>query len=420
MQKITHTFLNTLKATGEEQRIPVGDALFMRVSPKGKKTWYLRYDTLSPEGKRKQNIASLGEFPALGLKEAKVEAERRKAQAREGNANLVQARREERLSKAQPKVVHTFQSVAEAWLNLKCAEWENRSGKQNRGRLAANVYPLIGQLAIEAVTVNDVEDTLKHIIERGSKEVARRVHTLIVSVFKYALAKNMIQQPDIIVRLTWYKEQMPRRRKQSLYSKELGPEDIGTLLRAIDEHKTRWTTPVSLALQLAPYCAVRPSELLQATWDEINLDAAEWLIPAERMKMRQAHLVPLPRQAVALLQKMHEFSGRGAFVFPSTSSRGAGKTVSSMALIQALRRMGYNAENQNRFVTHGFRGMFSSTAYNVLGASTLAVELQLAHTEGDEVKAAYHKTSLRTALTERRELLQRYADYLDALREQTG
>lgn len=102
---------------------------------------------------------------------------------------------------------------------------------------------------------------------------------------------------------------MPRRKKQSLYSKELGPEDIGALLRAIDEHKGRWTTPVSLALQLAPYCAVRPSELLQAVWDEINLDTAEWLIPAQRMKMKQAHLVPLPRQAVALLRKMREFSG---------------------------------------------------------------------------------------------------------------
>ena len=238
-------------------------------------------------------------------------------------------------------------------------------------------------------------------------------------IFKYALAKNLLQQPDIIVRLTWYKEQMPRRKKQSLYSKELGPEEIGVLMRSIDEHKSRWTTPVSIALQLAPYCAVRPSELLQVTWDEINFDTAEWLIPAQRMKMRQAHLVPLPRQAVALLQKMHSFSGRGSFVFPSTSSRGTGKTVSTMALIQALRRMGYNAENDNRFVTHGFRGMFSSTAYNALGASTLAVELQLAHTEGDEVKAAYHKTSLRTALEERRALLQRYADYLDNLRDQT-
>jgi integrase len=264
--------------------------------------------------------------------------------------------------------------------------------------------------------VNDIERALKHIIARGSLEVARRVHTLIVSIFKYALAKDLIQQPDIVVRLSWYKDQMPKRRRQSLYSEELGPEDVGKLLRSIDEHKNRWTVPVSMALQLAPYCAVRPSELLEAKWTEFNLDAAEWIIPSERMKVGRPHLVPLPRQAVELFKKMYAFSRTKEWVFPSTSSIGAGKPVSSMALIQAFRKMGYTAENGNRFVTHAFRGLFSTTAYNILGASSLAVELQLAHVEQNKVKAAYHKTSLRTALAERRALLQQYADYLDELR----
>ena len=392
------------------QRIPVGDSLFLRVSPKGKKTWYLRYDTLSPEGTRKQNLITLGEFPALGLKEARAEADARKAQAKQENVNLKQ----ERIRLAQPKVVHTFQSVADAWLDLKMMEWEERSGKQNRGRLVANVYPVIGDVPIDELTVNDIERALKHIIARGSLEVARRVHTLIVSIFKYALAKDLIQQPDIVVRLSWYKDQMPKRRRQSLYSEELGPEDVGKLLRSIDEHKNRWTVPVSMALQLAPYCAVRPSELLEAKWTEF--DAAEWIIPSERMKVGRPHLVPLPRQAVELFKKMYAFSRTKEWVFPSTSSIGAGKPVSSMALIQAFRKMGYTAENGNRFVTHAFRGLFSTTAYNILGASSLAVELQLAHVEQNKVKAAYHKTSLRTALAERRALLQQYADYLDELR----
>ena len=417
MQKISHTFLLNLKGIGEVQRIPVGDSLFLRVSPKGKKTWYLRYDTLSPEGTRKQNLITLGEFPALGLKEARAEADARKAQAKQENVNLTQLRKQERIRLAQPKVVHTFQSVADAWLDLKMMEWEERSGKQNRGRLVANVYPVIGDVPIDELTVNDIERALKHIIARGSLEVARRVHTLIVSIFKYALAKDLIQQPDIVVRLSWYKDQMPKRRRQSLYSEELGPEDVGKLLRSIDEHKNRWTVPVSMALQLAPSCAVRPSELLEAKWTEFNLDAAEWIIPSERMKVGRPHLVPLPRQAVELFKKMYAFSGQQELVFPSTSSKGKGKAVSSMALIQAFRKLGYTAENGNRFVTHAFRGLFSTTAYNILGASSLAVELQLAHVEQNKVKAAYHKTSLRTALAERRALLQQYADYLDELRD---
>lgn len=119
---VTHTFLSNLKATGEIQRVPVGDSLYLQVSAKGKKTWYLRYDTLSPDGKRKQNIASIGQFPRMGLKEARAEAEARQILAKEENVNLVRARKEELLKKAQPKVVHTFQSVADAWLDLKTAE----------------------------------------------------------------------------------------------------------------------------------------------------------------------------------------------------------------------------------------------------------------------------------------------------------
>ena len=417
MQKITHTYLVSLKATGETQNIACGEGLSLRVSPKGKKSWYLRYDTIAADGKRKQNVVSLGNFPRLGLKEAHAAADERKSLAKHLNANLAKARKEEQLAKAQIESIPTFREVADGWLSLKTAEWEKRSAKQNRGRLVANVYPAIGHMPVNEVTVADVERALKFIIERGSLEVARRVHTLIVSIFKYALALQAIDQPDIIVRLSWYKEQMPRRKKSSLYEEELSPDDIGRLLLAIYETRNRWTPSVSHALQIAPYCAVRPSELLGAEWSEINLDAGEWIIPAVRMKMGRPHLVPLSRQAVALFKKMQEFSGKQLYVFPSTSSLGKGKTVSTMALIQALRRMGYSVENGNRFVTHAFRGLFSTTAYNVLKASSLAVELQLAHSEKDKIKAAYHKTSLRTALDERRELLQQYADYLDGLRE---
>jgi len=193
-----------------------------------------------------------------------------------------------------------------------------------------------------------------------------------------------------------------------------------TSLLTIHESRSRWTPPVSIALRLAPYCVLRPSELLGATWEEINFEAAEWIVPADRMKMKRTHLVPLPRQAITLLMKMRELSGRNTLVFPSTSSTGKGQPVSTMALIQALRRMGFNSENDNRFVTHAFRGMFSSTAYNIFGASSLPIELQLAHSEKDKIRAAYHKTSLRTAVDERRELLQRYADYLDGLRQQAA
>ena len=422
-KKVTATYLTQLKAIkGKTQNIACDDGLSLRISPKGKKSWYLRYMTLSADGKPKQNIVCLGEFhdKEFNLKNAREEAIKQKRLAKEDNANLAQAKKEQRLEKARAQNICTFQELAENWLELRDAEWEARSGKQNRGRLAANVYPVIGQMPMPEITVADVERALKFIIDRGSLEVARRVHTLIVCIFKYALSIGAIENPDIIVRLTWYKENMPKRKKKSLYEEELTAEQIGQILLTIHENRGRWTPPVAHALLLAPYCAVRPAELLGAQWSEINLEAGEWIIPAERMKMGRPHLVPLPRQAVELFTRMYDFSGKRPLVFPSTSSLGKGKSVSTMALIQAFRRMGYSAENGNRFVTHAFRGMFSTIAYNVLGAPALAVELQLAHSEKDKIKAAYHKTSLRTAIDERRELLQRYADYLDGLREEAS
>jgi hypothetical protein len=175
MQKITHTYLVSLKATGETQNIACGEGLSLRVSPKGKKSWYLRYDTIAADGKRKQNVVSLGNFPRLGLKEAHAEADERKSLAKHQNANLAKAKKEEQLAKAQIKKIPTFQEIADGWLSLKTAEWENRSAKQNRGRLVANVYPVIGHLPVNEITVADVEQALKFIIDRGSLEVARHL-----------------------------------------------------------------------------------------------------------------------------------------------------------------------------------------------------------------------------------------------------
>ena len=191
-KKITHTYLVNLKAMdGETQNIACGDGLSLRISPKGKKSWYLRYDTMTAEGKRKQNIISLGEFTKdFGLKEARAEAYERKNFAKAQNTNLARVRKEEKMDKARIEKMPTFQELAENWLDLKTAEWEERSAKQNRGRLAANIYPVLGHIPVDKITVADVERALKLIIERGSLEVARRVHTLIVCILKYGLGSG--------------------------------------------------------------------------------------------------------------------------------------------------------------------------------------------------------------------------------------
>ena len=183
------------------------------------------------------------------------------------------------------------------------------------------------------------------------------------------------------------------------------PREVAQLLRAL--HGYDGHPVVEAALKLAPLVFVRPGELRAAEWSEIDLEAAEWRIAAHRMKMRQQHLVPLARQSVAILRDIHSFTGRGRYVFPSPHTRE--RPLSDNAITAALRRMGYTGEQMS---WHGFRAM-ASTLLNELGHPPDIIELQLAHQERNEVRAAYNRAQ---RLEERRKMMQAWADYLDGLR----
>jgi len=183
------------------------------------------------------------------------------------------------------------------------------------------------------------------------------------------------------------------------------PEKIGPLLRAIDSYPGYF--PLNCALRLAPLFFVRPIELRAAEWSEFDLAAKEWRIPAERMKMRQKHVVPLADQAIRILKELHPYSGGGKYLFPSI--RTDDRPISDVALLAAIRRMGYE---KHELCTHGFRSM-ASTLLNELGYNRDWIERQLAHGERDEVRAAYNHAQY---LPERRKMMQEWANYLDKLR----
>jgi integrase len=184
------------------------------------------------------------------------------------------------------------------------------------------------------------------------------------------------------------------------------PKAVGALLRAIDAYSGGIIT--TSALRLAPLVFVRPGELRQAEWAEFDLVGAEWRIPASRMKMRQVHIVPLARQALAILRELHPFTGDKRFLFPSF--RGDDRPISDVALLAALRRMGYSKE---QMCVHGFRSM-ASTLLNEQGYNRDWIERQLAHGERNSVRAAYNYAEY---LPERRKMMQEWADYLDVLRK---
>lgn len=416
MKKITDTFLRAIKPQAKLQKITIGEGLTLYVSPKGKKTWYLRY--YLPDGSR-QNV-KIGDYPALSLKEATLKADQLKTRAKEEGVNLAQTLKKEaidRLETSQGK--NSFEHIATQWLDKKSLSWVPSHTKRNRERLTANIFPVFGHLPIGTVSLADIDKALQIIINRGAKETARRICTLVISIFEYADLMGYLENLDIITRLQRYRKNMPKPKREEIRHlyQEMSEPQIGKLLLAIEEHKARWTFPTSIALQLAPYVMLRPGELCNAEWAEIDFENEEWLIPSRKTKNGTDHIIPLSPQPIKLLKEIQSWSGQRQFVFSSSRQKGP---IGTFTLVQALRRMGYGSitsNSENSFTTHGFRGLASTILHQILKFPSDYIELQLNHIEQNKVKAAYNRITPRSFLAERREMLITYADYLDTLRD---
>jgi integrase len=264
------------------------------------------------------------------------------------------------------------------------------------------LFPYLGRRPISAITAQKLLGVLRRVEARGRNETAHRVPSLSGRILRFAVATGRAQH-DVAADL-----------KDALtpvascnFASVTDPVKVGELLRAIDGYSGQPIT--ALALKLAPLVFVRPGEL-RAEWSEFDLDNSEWRIPGTRMKMGGQHIVPLSRQAVAILRELQMFGGAGQYVFPSLVTKG--RPMSENTINAALRRLGYSGEDQTG---HGFRSM-ASTLLNEQGFPPDVIELQLAHVERNKVRAAYNKAK---RLPERRKMMQEWADYLDRLRGRT-
>lgn len=414
-QSLELTIRNAKAVKGEILVTHCGAGLEMWVSvnQSGKtlKKWVLRYTDAA--GKRQK--VRIGSYPEMTLAKAQAAAEDLKEKAKTGH-NLA---KENARDKRAPKISRTFEGVATAWLNKKTPEWDDAHAKRQKERLVGNIFPAFGDVDINAVSMEHIDNALAVVIERGARETAQRICSIIINVFEYADLMGFMENPVIINRLTRYRKEMPKpTTKRHLY-KDMSEVEIGALLLALDEFKRRWTLQTSVALRLAPYVMLRPIEICEAEWVEININAAEWRIPAARMKMSRDHIVPLPRQAVELLLEIRPFSGANKYVFPSPRKHNA--PISTASLLQAIRRIGYAStkEEGNSFCTHGFRGMASTTLNQHPRFQHLKedwIEFQLAHAQKDRIRAAYNILTPRSYFEERRMMVQDYADYLDELK----
>lgn len=409
------TIRNAKGVKGEVQVIRCGAGLEMWISVNQAghtmKKWVLRYTDAT--GKRQK--VRMGSYPELTLAKAYAAAEDLKEKAKTG-LNLAK----ENAKKKSPQVYpRTFESIAMAWLDKKMSEWDDAHAKRQKERLTGNIFPAFGDIDINTITMVHIDKALAVVIERGARETAQRICSILINIFEYADLMGFLENPIIINRLTRYRKEMPKPvAKRHLY-KDMSEKEIGLLLKALEDFKGRWTLQTSIALRLAPYVMLRPVEICEAEWAEIDLNAADWYIPASRMKMSRDHIVPLPRQAVELLLEIRPFSGASTYVFPSPRKHNA--PISTASLLQAIRRIGYAStkEEGNSFCTHGFRGMASTTLNQHPNFQHLKhdwIEFQLAHAPADKIRASYNILTPRSYIMERRKMVQEYANYLDSLK----
>jgi integrase len=313
-------------------------------------------------------------------------------------------KREEKEAKATA-AQHTFEGVARAWLAKTAPSRAASTQQKNTAWLEANVFPVIGSLPISTIRPKDVLSALRRIEARGAIESAHKIKQLCGQVFRFAVASGLADR-DVTTDLRGALSVVP----EAHYAAITEPEQAAQLLRAIDAYNGH--AYASFALKLAPLVFVRPGELRAAEWSEIDLDAAEWRIPGAKMKMGQDHVVPLATQAVAVLRELNAITGHGKFVFPSV--RTGERCMSENTVNAALRAMGYGKE---MMTGHGFRAMARTIMDEVLGERVDLIEHQLAHAVKDPNGRAYNRTA---HLPARRLMMQRWADYLDAIKRGGG
>jgi len=372
--------------------------MFLHVFPNGSKYWRLKYRHAS-----KEKTLALGVYPETGLRTARE----RRDQARQLLADGIDPGEQRKAGKAaDPQAAESgFESVAREWFNKFSPKWAHTHSNKIIRRLERDVFPWLGKLPVGEIKAAQILAVARRIEERGAVETAHRALQNCSQVFRYAVATGRAERDPV----GDLRGALPPPQVEHLAA-IIEPAELGGLLRAIQGYSG--SLIVRCALQLAPLVFLRPGELRNAEWSEFNLAAGEWRLPGAKMKMREPHIVPLARQAIAIVEELRPLTGQGRYLFPS--ERSAERPMSDNTLNAALRRMGYAKQVMT---THGFRATARTLLDEVLGFRVDFIEHQLAHTVRDPNGRAYNRTA---HLADRRKMMQAWADYLDGLRGTAG
>lgn len=390
--------IENAKPSDKSYKLADGGGLCLLVAPSGSKLWRWRYRF---HGKEK--MMALGEYPLVTLKEAR---ERHFAARKTLDVGVdPMAERKADTEAEQSKIKARQREAERSFEKIACAWWEWWSiGKSPRHadtvmrRLKADVFPAFGHKFIDTVTAADVREVMLAIERRDARDVAKRAHESTGQVFRYAIARGLASRnPAAEFKPS---DILAEARSQNFARVDAG--DLPELLAKMDDYNGDAIT--RFGLKLMAYTFVRTNELIEAPWREFDIEIAQWVIPAERMKMDTPHIVPLSRQAVDVLRALKLLTGNGQLVFPGAHDKN--KPMSNNTLLYALYRLGY----RGRMTGHGFRGIASTTLHEN-GFDEAHIELQLAHMKRNKVAAAYNHAKY---LKQRAAMMQWWADYLES------
>lgn len=391
---LTDIKVRNVKPAGKDVKLFDGGGLFLLVTRSGGKLWQFKYRY---DGKEKK--LAFGSYPEVSLADAREKRESaRKLVASGVDPGVV--RKAQKAARAS-EVENSFEVVAREWHSRFLSTWTPGHAVTIMSRLERDVFPWLGSRPIVEIKATELLMALRKVEARGALETAHRIRTVCGQVFRYAVATGRAER-DISADLRGALPPVSEKHHASITE----PARIAELLRAIEGYQGGFV--VRCALQLAPMLFVRPGELRAAEWSEFDLDAGEWHIPADRMKMKQAHLVPLSSQAVEILRELQKLTGSSRYVFPS--GRSFHRCMSNNAVNAALRRMGYE---KDEMTGHGFRAMARTILDEVLHFRPDYIEHQLAHAVKDPNGRAYNRTA---HIAERKKMMQTWADYLDGLK----
>jgi integrase len=396
------------KPKDKPYRLPDGKGLYLEIKPNGVKAWRYRFE-LRKAGVAKESIFAIGDYAVAPSGETPEEGQTRRdgrrftlAEARDERIkarslvkqgiNPAHDRQLERIKREQENAT-TFEAVAREWLALK--DWEEITKKRRLDMLNRVVFPKIGSLPVKSITPAHILDVLNMSAKKNGLTVAAEAKRTMSGVFELAVSTLRAESDPVYP----VRKALPANKTQ--HKRPLDKAEIGRLLRDVEGHGGRHETISAFRLMWLTLC--RPSEAVEARWDEFDLDAAVWRIPAERMKNRKEHTLPLPTQAVEMLRALHGLTGRHAHLFPHRDNRA--KPMVSGSLRQMLNVLGWG----KKYSPHATRTT-GSTRLNELGFPPDWIERQLSHTEQNSVRRTYNHAEY---LRDRAKMMQQWADMLD-------